>query len=98
MQIASASKEEPFYLGACRFYIRNKRGCLSDFLAVSTLIKQQIPFIIRVKQNFLFEIGEDGTSPIGRLRKRLSLKKSGQRFYQVMGSFSSRFDRTEEGL
>jgi hypothetical protein len=39
------------------------------------LIEQKIPFIIRVKQNFMVEIGEDGKLPIGRLRKSLSRKK-----------------------
>ena len=39
------------------------------------LIEQKILFIIRVKQNFIVEIGEGGKLPIGRLRKWLSLKK-----------------------
>jgi len=39
------------------------------------LIEQGIPFIIRVKQNSMVEIGENGKLPIGRLRKRLSQKK-----------------------
>lgn len=41
----------------------------------SFLIEQQIPFIIRIKQNFMVEIGEGGKLPIGRLRKWLSRKK-----------------------
>ena len=39
------------------------------------LIEQKIPFIIRVKQNSMVEIGENGKLPIGRLRKWLSRKK-----------------------
>ena len=39
------------------------------------LIEQKIPFIIRVKQNSMVEIGENGKLPIGRLRKWLSWKK-----------------------
>ena len=39
------------------------------------LIEQKIPFIIRVKQNSMVEIGEKGKLPIGRLRKWLSRKK-----------------------
>jgi hypothetical protein len=39
------------------------------------LIEQKIPFIIRVKQNFMVEIGESGKLPIGCLRKWLSRKK-----------------------
>jgi hypothetical protein len=39
------------------------------------LIEQKIPFIIRVKQNSIVEIGENGKLPIGRLRKWLSQKK-----------------------
>lgn len=39
------------------------------------LIEQKIPFIIRVKQNSVVEIGESGKLPIGRLRKWLSRKK-----------------------
>jgi transposase len=39
------------------------------------LLEQKIPFIIRVKQNSMVEIGENGKLPIGRLRKRLSQKK-----------------------
>jgi len=39
------------------------------------LIEQKIPFIIRVKQNSMVEIGESGKLPIGRLRKWLSRKK-----------------------
>lgn len=39
------------------------------------LIEQKIPFIIRIKQNSMVEIGENGKLPIGRLRKRLSQKK-----------------------
>ncbi len=39
------------------------------------LIEQKIPFIIRAKQNFIVEIGENDKLPIGRLRKWLSRKK-----------------------
>ncbi len=39
------------------------------------LIEQKIPFIIRVKQNSMVEIGENGKLPIGRLWKWLSRKK-----------------------
>ena len=39
------------------------------------LIEQKIPFIIRVKQNSMVEIEENGKLPIGRLRKWLSRKK-----------------------
>lgn len=39
------------------------------------LIDQKIPFIIRVKQNSMLDIGENGKLPIGRLRKWLSRKK-----------------------
>jgi transposase len=39
------------------------------------LIERKIPFIIRVKQNSMVEIGENGKLPIGRLRKWLSRKK-----------------------
>lgn len=39
------------------------------------LIEQKIPFIIRVKQNSMVEIGESGKLPIGRLRQWLSRKK-----------------------
>ena len=39
------------------------------------LIEQKIPFIIRIKQNSVVEIGESGKLPIGRLRKWLSRKK-----------------------
>jgi hypothetical protein len=39
------------------------------------LTEQKIPFVIRVKQNSMVEIGEGGKLPIGRLRKWLSQKK-----------------------
>lgn len=39
------------------------------------LIERKIPFIIRIKQNSMMEIGESGKLPIGHLRKRLSRKK-----------------------
>ena len=39
------------------------------------LIEQQIPFIIRIKQNSTVEIGENEKLPVGRLRKWLSRKK-----------------------
>jgi hypothetical protein len=39
------------------------------------LIEEKIPFIIRVKQNSVLELGENGKLPIGRLRKWLSRKK-----------------------
>jgi Transposase DDE domain len=39
------------------------------------LIEQKIPFVIRVKQNSVVEIGENGQLPIGGLRKGLSRKK-----------------------
>lgn len=39
------------------------------------LIEEKIPFIIRIKQNSMVEIGEYGKLPIGRLRKWLSRKK-----------------------
>jgi len=39
------------------------------------LIEQKIPFIIRVKQNFMAEIGENSKLPIGGLRKSLRRKK-----------------------
>ena len=39
------------------------------------LIEQKIPFIIRVKQNSMVEIGENGKLPIGHLRKWLTRKK-----------------------
>jgi hypothetical protein len=39
------------------------------------LIEQKIPFIVRVKQNSIVEIGESGKLPLGRLRKWLSRKK-----------------------
>jgi hypothetical protein len=39
------------------------------------LVAQKIPFIIRVKQNSMVEIGENNKLPIGRLRKWLSRKK-----------------------
>lgn len=39
------------------------------------LLEQKIPFIIRVKQNSMVEIGDNGKLPIGRLRKWLSRKK-----------------------
>jgi hypothetical protein len=39
------------------------------------LIGQKIPFIIRVKQNSMVEIGENRKLPIGSLRKWLSRKK-----------------------
>lgn len=39
------------------------------------LIEQKIPFIIRIKQNSIVEIGENCKLPIGLLRKRLSRKK-----------------------
>lgn len=40
----------------------------------SFLIEQKIPFIIRVKQNSLVNIGENGKLPLGSLRKSLSRK------------------------
>lgn len=39
------------------------------------LIEQKIPFIIRVKQNSMVEIGDNGKLAIGRLTKWLSKKK-----------------------
>ena len=39
------------------------------------LIEWEIPFIIRVKQNSMVKIGENGKLPIGRLWKWLSRKK-----------------------
>jgi len=39
------------------------------------LIEQKIPFIIRIKQNSVVEIGESGKLSLGRLRKWLSQKK-----------------------
>src|SRR3990167_2614379 len=39
------------------------------------LIEQKIPFIIRVKQNFMVEIGESNKLRVGHLRKWLSQKK-----------------------
>lgn len=39
------------------------------------LITQKIPFVIRIKQNSMVKIGENGTLSVGRLRKWLGQKK-----------------------
>ncbi len=64
-----------------RLGISKIEGLLADREFIGTqwfrfLIEQKIPFIIRVKQNSMVEIGENGKLPIGRLRKWLSRKKS----------------------
>ncbi len=63
-----------------RIGLNRIEGLLADREFIGTqwfrfLIERKIPFIIRIKQNSVVEIGESGKLPIGRLRKWLSQKK-----------------------